>query len=650
MTDHGSTGIGWKIAFIVLLTAVIAAGATYLLLEAQRPAPVAVTEAPAPVSGEQPPASSIPQATPDSAGSGGDDIELPPLSGDDLASQRFREVLDNSQSSRQPAAPAPGADTGTASTPAPAAPAPRVQATREALANGELQRAVAMLGELEASDAWDGSGEIKVLEEDILARLETAETTLSAEQRQRIQEALTLLGFDTRGVDGIFGRGTRSAIRDYQEARSERPTGYLTEVQLNQLLTQANERGRQLAEQQQNQIQQRESQVLRLRDEAEQLLQAGNLETALAVVREGLDLDPDSAELVALHENIDVRLGEANLNLGETERQRIQRTLTQLGYNARDAEGEFGRATRSAIAAYQRAIGQPSTGYLTEPLLERLLRDAERTNQDAVLQEQERLAELKADTRDLLARADPYRDEAVLRQQLATVVEALDRHPQDQTLLGQELALRARLEEVGLGLSPEQRQAVQRDLSRLGFDTRGTDGHLGPGTREAVTAYQRSRGMANTGYLSTPLLERLWQDAQALPGGATTATTATAEEPPRQFPANDPREMLDVLERELRNIQEQATGGRRGAPQPAPGGADGGIPRTAPDAGQVSGQPLVPRQVGDTGSAVLEAVRRSQAAQRDVEAGEATVPLPTPELQSVPPRRRQTDGNANGSQ
>ena len=663
MTDHGSSGIGWKIAFFVLLTALVAAGATYLVLEAQRPAPVAVSEAPAAAT----PDSVVPQATPDRVDGDPpgdtDGIELPPLTGNDLASQRIREAADNwATSDRQepdyPTGPITATEPEPTVPPDPATPAnPRLRAARAALANGELQRGVEILDELEASDAWTNSGEIKVLEEDVLARLESAETVLSGEQRQRIQEALTLLGYDTRGVDGIFGRGTRSAIRDYQDARDDRPTGYLTEVQLSQLLGRANERRRQLAEQQQNQEQQRQARILAVRDEAEQLLRAGNLETGLAVVREGLELEPDNPELLALRENLDLRLQETRLNLSQAERQRVQRTLDQLGYSARDPAGEFGRSTRSAIAAYQRAIGQPSTGYLTEPLVAQLLRNDQQNEQDAALREQEQIAELKAATRDLLARADPYRDETVLRQQLARVVEATGRHPQDQALVGLELALRARLEEVGLGLSAGQRQAVQRDLSRLGFDTRGADGHFGPGTREAVAAYQRSRGMPTTGYLSPPLLEQLWQDAQSLPGDST----ATTEQPPRQFPADDPRELLDALERELRSMQEQVTGQRREIQQRTPttrvapkasNESPTGAPKASSESSPVGaetpsagGQAVIqdsPSQSAtETARAAQDALRQrakrvsaGEAAASGGDQGTAEIPLPTPQLQS----------------
>ena len=55
---------------------------------------------------------------------------------------------------------------------------------------------------------------------------------LSREQRRAIQRALTEQGFDTGGVDGIFGRNTRLAIREFQHANGFEPTGFLTNALL----------------------------------------------------------------------------------------------------------------------------------------------------------------------------------------------------------------------------------------------------------------------------------------------------------------------------------------------------------------------------------------------------------------------------------
>ena len=62
---------------------------------------------------------------------------------------------------------------------------------------------------------------------------------LSQVDRQRIQLALTSLGFDTRGSDGVLGPRSRDMIAGWQKARSQVPSGYLTAAQNQALLREA---------------------------------------------------------------------------------------------------------------------------------------------------------------------------------------------------------------------------------------------------------------------------------------------------------------------------------------------------------------------------------------------------------------------------
>jgi uncharacterized caspase-like protein len=77
----------------------------------------------------------------------------------------------------------------------------------------------------------------------VTARIDpaTEETglNLSSDDRRVVQEALTALGFDTRGTDGVFGANTRRAIIGWQRAADEEPTGYLTSLQYGRLLVEA---------------------------------------------------------------------------------------------------------------------------------------------------------------------------------------------------------------------------------------------------------------------------------------------------------------------------------------------------------------------------------------------------------------------------
>jgi membrane-bound lytic murein transglycosylase B len=58
-------------------------------------------------------------------------------------------------------------------------------------------------------------------------------------------------------------------------------------------------------------------------------------------------------------------------------------------------------------------------------------------------------------------------------------------------------------------LSRSETEEMQRLLTRLGHDTQGVDGVIGPATQGAIRAFQRSRGDAPDGYASAALLDHL---------------------------------------------------------------------------------------------------------------------------------------------
>jgi peptidoglycan hydrolase-like protein with peptidoglycan-binding domain len=72
--------------------------------------------------------------------------------------------------------------------------------------------------------------EPKKTEEQLKAEAEQAEAALKlgTRDRQKIQVALTSLGFDAGGADGVFGPRTRTKIADWQSANGEPPTGFIS--------------------------------------------------------------------------------------------------------------------------------------------------------------------------------------------------------------------------------------------------------------------------------------------------------------------------------------------------------------------------------------------------------------------------------------
>ncbi len=67
--------------------------------------------------------------------------------------------------------------------------------------------------------------------------------------------------------------------------------------------------------------------------------------------------------------------------------------------------------------------------------------------------------------------------------------------------------------EAALFLTRDERRAIQRDLSVLGYDTRGIDGIFGPGTRGAIGGWQRDTEREVTSFLDRNQIFALARDA-----------------------------------------------------------------------------------------------------------------------------------------
>jgi len=70
----------------------------------------------------------------------------------------------------------------------------------------------------------------------IAASWPRGDESLSVRQRTTLQEGLTTLGYDTGGADGVLGRRTRAAIREFQKARGLPADGYATASLLTRVL------------------------------------------------------------------------------------------------------------------------------------------------------------------------------------------------------------------------------------------------------------------------------------------------------------------------------------------------------------------------------------------------------------------------------
>jgi putative chitinase len=77
------------------------------------------------------------------------------------------------------------------------------------------------------------------------------------------------------------------------------------------------------------------------------------------------------------------------------------------------------------------------------------------------------------------------------------------------------------------GSSGPDVQDLQQKLKDLGFDPNGVDGNFGPGTRDAVMAFQQSKGLQADGIAGPATLAALQSDgAGATPGGEVSGGSA----------------------------------------------------------------------------------------------------------------------------
>ena len=274
---------------------------------------------------------------------------------------------------------------------------------------------------------------IDFLQAEPLNEAEEAEAALdlSLDQRREIQRALSILGYDTRGIDGIFGPGTRGAISQWQSENGLPVTSYLDNNQLRILGDQARRRAAELEE---------EARLRQLEEERQdraywQVTGASGSEHGLRTYLErypdGLFADVATARLQEIENE---RLGQAQLqernmwnqardedsiqsyrtylrfypnglfsgaaneriaeleedaeNAAQREiaerresqvvgnpiaRVLVERQLNALGYEPGNLDGAFDEETRRAIRRFQRDHGITVTGYVDEATMVRLL-------------------------------------------------------------------------------------------------------------------------------------------------------------------------------------------------------------------------------------------------------------------------------------
>ena len=261
------------------------------------------------------------------------------------------------------------------------------------------------------------------------ARLAEDALGLSRDQRREIQRNLTVLEYRPRGIDGIFGPGTRAAISAFQRANGFPETTYLTPQQIARLEEQtirkqaeleAEAERRRLEEEAKDrafweaagagrdeaslrtylkrypdglfseqaaaalsEIEDAKRQEAAAKDRAAWDEARGNDTAAsygiyLRAFPDGAFAEEAKARIDALNEEgsdavTAAKAGEKALGLNEDSRLLVERRLEALGLEPGKVDGKFNKTTRKAIRRFQKARNLQVTGYLNEATVVRML-------------------------------------------------------------------------------------------------------------------------------------------------------------------------------------------------------------------------------------------------------------------------------------
>ncbi|WIV50608.1 peptidoglycan-binding protein [Marivivens sp. LCG002] len=262
------------------------------------------------------------------------------------------------------------------------------------------------------------------------ARLAEEALSLTRNQRREIQRDLTILDYNTRGIDGIFGPGTRGAITNWQQVNGYAQTSYLTTEQINRLDAQASRRAAELEAEAERKRQEQArldrtyweetgakadeagyraylerfpdgifSEVARDRlTEIEQSKRAlaevedratwervrasdtvSGYQDYLSAYPEGVFVAEAQARIAELTRSDQAQTqylaSEQSLGLNLITLQLIEARLEQLGLEPGRVDGALDEDSRRAIRRYQQARGLPESGYVNDMTLVRLLAD-----------------------------------------------------------------------------------------------------------------------------------------------------------------------------------------------------------------------------------------------------------------------------------
>jgi len=185
------------------------------------------------------------------------------------------------------------------------------------------------------------------------------------------------------------------------------------------------------------------------------------------------------------------------------------------------AEADAAVLRQAEEEAQKKAAADAEAKRLADEALAKAQAERQRADEEARLKSEAETAKLKAD------------DELRLKAEAAAAAakEKGDLEAQKKVAEAAETALR---------LEPRDRQRLQVALTSLGFDTRGSDGVVGPRSREMIAAWQKARNQPVTGFLNGTQHQALLKEAAPALGKSDEEDRKKIEEEVRRMAAAPP--------------------------------------------------------------------------------------------------------------
>ncbi|SFE33666.1 peptidoglycan-binding domain-containing protein [Roseivivax sediminis] len=212
-------------------------------------------------------------------------------------------------------------------------------------------------------NAREARARLNALRDSPQRRAEAREDALGLNRtaRQEIQSDLTTLDYDTRGVDGIFGPGTRSAIETWQRDNERAVTGYLTRDDIDRIAAQSRQAQRDQEAREEAQRQERERRDRAYWSDLGQEPSAQDLRTYLDRFPNGIYEEQARSRLRRLEERDEQRATERD-RLAFRVAQNRDTVAAYRHYLQEFPNGENVQEARAAIRALRGADGTNGGG------------------------------------------------------------------------------------------------------------------------------------------------------------------------------------------------------------------------------------------------------------------------------------------------